>query len=68
MIYGCAQVDTIFAIYDPSQQDNLAYRELLHAMQKREGNMIYAKQMLELDTDEENPGVFSQFNKFFSQQ
>lgn len=56
----CAlQVDIIFAVYDPSQKDDLAYRELLHALQKREGNMIYSKQMLEIDSSAEGQGVLA---------
>jgi hypothetical protein len=53
------QVDIIFALYDPEQRDDLAYRELLHALQKREGHMIYSKQLLELDTNSEGQGFFA---------
>lgn len=46
-------------MYDPGQKDDLTYRELLHALQKREGNMIYSKQMLELDSSAEGQGILA---------
>lgn len=62
----CVQVDIIFAIYDPDQDDDLAYKDLLYALQKREGNLIYAKQMLELDSDKEGESVFSSIKSLFA--
>ncbi len=44
-----AQVDIIFELYgeeDREHQHNLAYKELLHAMEKREGNMLLTKQQV----------------------
>ncbi|EIE18304.1 putative calcium binding atopy-related autoantigen 1 [Coccomyxa subellipsoidea C-169] len=61
-------VDVIFAIYDPKEQDNLAYKELLYALEKREGNMIYAKQMLDLNSDTEVQSVFSRLRSSFMPQ
>ena len=43
-----AQVDIIFGVY-ATDDGHLQYRDLLYSVQKREGNMIYSKQMLELD-------------------
>ncbi len=60
------QVDVIFAIYDPDQEDDLAYKDLLYALQKREGNLIYAKQMLELDSDQESGSVFGSIKSLFA--
>ena len=62
----CVQVDVIFAIYDPDQEDDLAYKDLLYALQKREGNLIYAKQMLELDSDQESGSVFGSIKSLFA--
>ncbi len=42
------QVDIICGVY-ATDDGHLQYRDLLYAIQKREGNMIYSKQMLELD-------------------
>lgn len=61
----CVQVDIIFAIYDPDQDDDLAYKDFLYALQKREGNLIYAKQMLELDHNE-GEGMFSSIRSMFA--
>ncbi len=62
------QGDVIFAIYDPKELDNLAYKELLYALEKREGNMIYAKQMLDLNSDTEVQSVFSRLRSSFMPQ
>ena len=43
-----AQVDIICGVY-ATDDGHLRYRDLLYSIQKREGNMIYSKQMLELD-------------------
>ena len=43
-----AQVDIIFAVF-AADDGHLKYRDLLYSIQKREGNMIYSKQMLQLD-------------------
>ncbi len=61
----CVQVDIIFDIYDPDQDDDLAYKDFLYALQKREGNLIYAKQMLELDRNE-GEGMFSSIRSMFA--
>ena len=42
------QVDICFAVYG-NEHGHLHHRDLLHAIRKREGNMIYSKQMLALD-------------------
>ena len=43
-----AQVDIIFGVY-ATDDGHLKYRDLLYSIRKREGNMLYSKQMLELD-------------------
>lgn len=42
------QVDIIFAVYG-NKHGHLHHRDLLHAISKREGNIIYNKQMLGSD-------------------
>ena len=42
------QGDICFAVYG-NEHGHLHHRDLLHAIRKREGNMIYSKQMLGLD-------------------
>ncbi|BDA50970.1 Calcium uptake protein 1, mitochondrial [Coccomyxa sp. Obi] len=59
-------VDIIFAIYDADQDDDLAYKDFLYALQKREGNLIYAKQMLDLDSGNEGESVFSSIKSLFA--
>ena len=43
-------MDIIFELYGKEDREehqrNLAYRELLHAMEKREGNMLLTKQQV----------------------
>ena len=46
------QVDIVFGVY-ATEDGQLKYRDLLYSMRKREGNMIYAKQMFELDPNNE---------------
>lgn len=43
------QVDIVFGVF-AADDGHLNYRDLLYSIQKREGNMIYSKQMLELDS------------------
>lgn len=43
------QVDIIFGVY-ANASGELKYRDVLYAILKREGNNIYSKQMLELNS------------------
>ena len=47
-----AQVDIVFGVY-ATEDGQLKYRDLLYSMRKREGNMIYAKQMFKQDPTSE---------------
>lgn len=62
------QVDVIFAVYDRGE-DDLAYKDFLYGLQKREGNMIYAKELLEINSDTDTgQSVFSRIKSSFMPQ